>query len=94
MLEWVAISFSRGVFPAQGLNPWLLPPLRHCRWFLYRLSHQGSLRVPFVPSQNVCVLGLVSWESGLGGENFTVPMQTVAHSPHTRPHTHTVTCRF
>ena len=27
------------VFPTQGSNPGLL----HCRWILYRLSHQGSL---------------------------------------------------
>ena len=26
MLEWVAIFFSRGIFPTQGLNPGLL----HC----------------------------------------------------------------
>ena len=39
ILEWVAISFSRGIFPAQGLNSGLL----HCRQILYRLSHQGSL---------------------------------------------------
>ena len=40
-----------------------------------------------MPSQNVCALGLVRWESGLGGENFTVSMQTAAHSPHTPTHT-------
>ena len=28
ILEWVAISFSRGFFPTQGSNPGLL----HCRW--------------------------------------------------------------
>ena len=39
ILEWVAISFSMGIFPTQGLNLGLL----HCRKFLYRLSHQGSL---------------------------------------------------
>ena len=38
VLEWIAISFSRGIFPTQGSNPGLL----HCRWILYRLSHQGS----------------------------------------------------
>ena len=32
---------SRGIFPTQGLNP-VLP---HCRWILYRLSHQGSPRI-------------------------------------------------
>ena len=30
MLEWVAISFSRGIFPNQGLNPCLL----HCKEIL------------------------------------------------------------
>ena len=38
VLEWVAISFSRGIFPTQGLNP----GLPHCRQMLYHLSHQGS----------------------------------------------------
>ena len=31
MLEWIAISFSRGIFPNQGLNPRLL----HCKEILY-----------------------------------------------------------
>ena len=39
ILEWVAISFSRGIFLTQGSNPGLL----HCRQTLYPLSHQGSL---------------------------------------------------
>ena len=38
VLEWTAISFSRGVFPTQGLNP----GLPHCGQMYYRLSHQGS----------------------------------------------------
>ena len=37
VLEWVAISFSRGMFPTQGSNP----GLSHCRQTLYRLSHQN-----------------------------------------------------
>ena len=36
--ELVAISFSRGIFPTQGLNP----GLPHCRQMLYPLRHQGS----------------------------------------------------
>ena len=36
-LEWVAISFSRGIFPTQELNPGL-----HCRQILYQLSFKGS----------------------------------------------------
>ena len=37
VLEWVAISFSRGS-SRQGLNP----GLPHCRQTLYPLSHQGT----------------------------------------------------
>ena len=35
ILEWVAIPFSRGIFPTQETNPGLL----HCRQILYCLSH-------------------------------------------------------
>ena len=35
ILEWVAISFSRGIFPIQGSNPGLL----HCRQMLYRIDY-------------------------------------------------------
>ena len=38
ILEWVAISFSRGFFPKQGSNPGLL----HCRQILYHQSYQGK----------------------------------------------------
>ena len=38
MLEWVAISFSRGILLTQESNPGLL----HCRQTLYHLSHQGN----------------------------------------------------
>ena len=41
ILEWVAMLFSRGIFPTQGSNPGLL----HCRWILYHLSHQRSLKI-------------------------------------------------
>ena len=37
ILEWIAISFSRGS-SWQGSNSGLL----HCRQFLYHLSHQGN----------------------------------------------------
>ena len=40
ILEWVASLSSRGIFPTQGSYLDLL----HCRWVLYRLSHQGSRR--------------------------------------------------
>ena len=35
ILEWVALSFSRGIFLTQGSNPGLL----HCRQILYPLTH-------------------------------------------------------
>ena len=38
ILQWVAIPFSRGIFPTEGSNPGLL----HCRRICYPLSHQGS----------------------------------------------------
>ena len=43
ILEWVAIPFSRGIFPTQGPNLGLL----HCRQVLYRLNHQGQASVQF-----------------------------------------------
>ena len=39
ILEWVAVSFSRGIFPTQGSNLVVL----HCRQTVYCLSHQRSL---------------------------------------------------
>ena len=34
----------QGIFPTQGSNP----GLPHCRWILYQLSHQGSIRNLYV----------------------------------------------
>ena len=39
ILEWVALSFSMGIFLTQELNPGLL----NCRQILYWLSCEGSL---------------------------------------------------
>ena len=44
LLEWIATSFSRGIFPTQGSNPGLL----HCKQILYHLSHQGSHRNSYI----------------------------------------------
>ena len=38
ILEWIAIPFSRGIFPTQGSNQRLL----HCRRILYWLGHRES----------------------------------------------------
>ena len=45
ILEWVAIPFSRRIFPTQGWNPGLL----HCRRILYQLRHQGSRSCTWCP---------------------------------------------
>ena len=34
-------AFLQGILPTQGSNP----GLPHCRWILYHLGHQGSLRM-------------------------------------------------
>ena len=36
-----SLSLLQGIFPTQGLKPGFL----HCKWILYCLSHQGSLRL-------------------------------------------------
>ena len=38
ILKWVAILFSKGIFPTWGSNPGLL----YCRQILYCLTYQGS----------------------------------------------------
>ena len=58
ILEWAAISFSRGIFPTQGLNPGLL----HCRQTLYRLSHQGSIFVVYLSPKVAVTKNPVSGE--------------------------------
>ena len=69
ILEWVAISFSRGIFPIQGLNP----GLPHCREILYHLSHQGSPNAqPGSPSNaenEQRHMQVVIWEAILGNRN-------------------------
>ena len=48
ILEWVAMSFFRGIFPIQGSNPHLL----HWRQILYQLSHHGSPLICHQASNN------------------------------------------
>ena len=47
ILEWVAIPFSRGIFPTQGSNPGLL----HCREILYHLRQPKETK-PVNPKGN------------------------------------------
>ena len=56
VLEWIAISFSRGSSRTQGSNP----GLPHCRQTLYCLSHQGSPIRPLKCNQK-SIIKLESW---------------------------------
>ena len=71
IMECVAFSFSRGIFPTQGSNP---GPL-HCRWILYQLSHshkgspseEGRLAEQFssLPGNFVLCFMVLSGDQGL-----------------------------
>ena len=72
ILEWVAMSSSRGIFPTQLSNSGLL----RCRWILYYLSHQGS---PRILEWVVCPFSRESspprdwtWVSRIAGGFFTI----------------------
>ena len=69
ILEWVAIPFSRGIFPTQGSNPGLL----HCRQILHHLSPQGPVSyshtdLPGLPVPPGLVSALSSSPPGSGLE--------------------------
>ena len=59
ILEWIAISFSRGVFLTQGLNP----RLTHCRQTLYRWN-QDIFCITF-QKQRSYVMYIIFWPFGL-----------------------------
>ena len=48
ILEWVAISSSKGIFLTQGSNLCLLH-LLHCRWILYRWVSGEAQRIRDIP---------------------------------------------
>ena len=57
IVEWVAITLSRGIFPFQQSNL----GLRECRQILYHLSHQGSPRWSLITHpEGGCELNSVS----------------------------------
>ena len=70
-LEWVAIPFSGGVFPTQGLNL----GLPHGKGILYQLSHQGSPLYSLLSEKilhcllclNILKKSLYSFMGGSGG---------------------------
>ena len=59
-LEWVAISFPRGIFLTQELNPGLL----HCRKILYQLSYVGLYNVQRCSVGKEKPVAFGDWPSG------------------------------
>ena len=77
-LEWVAISFSRGIFPTQGLNLGLL----HCRQTPHCLSHQGIPQLARVTSSIYAIHQYDTAES----EFIMIKRCTIFHNcPHPAP---------
>ena len=68
ILEWVAISFSRGIFPTQGANLHLLC-LLHRRRMLYPLSHRGS---PSQMGRKVVFLSVLIMPPSFGNRDVNV----------------------
>ena len=64
-------ALLQGILPTQGSNP----DLPHCRWILYRLSHQESPRIlervayPF--SRGISDPGIVPGSPALQADSFT-----------------------
>ena len=72
VVEWVAISFSRGIFPTQGLNP----GLPHCRQMFYLLSYQGSPQITILDH-----IGLPWWSESESVQLFVTPRLSPWNSP-------------
>ena len=54
-LGWVAVPFSRGSFQPRDPTQVSNPGLRHCRWILYHLSHQGTLGSAIFKTGSSCL---------------------------------------
>ena len=63
----------QGIFPMQGLNP----GLPHCRWIVYRLSHQGSPPKLALDPKTVNQFIMTSWKRHLvrGDSRYNGPFQ-------------------
>ena len=67
MLEWVALSFSRG----SSQPRYWTQVYPHCRWILYCLSHQGSPKILEWVSYPFSVVSLPSLSSSSWTRNWT-----------------------
>ena len=90
ILEWVAISFSKGAFPTQGLNSGLL----HCRRILYWLGHQGSPVFTFndIAFSFICCSVAQSYRTLWDPMNCSKPGLPIHHQipEYTQTHVHCV----
>ena len=76
ILAWVAVHFSRGIFPTQGWNPGLL----NCRRILYQLSHtrahtQGLNHMQIFP---LCLLRVTHGNSERDSQRTTLSWHLVS----------------
>ena len=87
ILEWVAILFSRGIFPTQGLNP----HLPHCRQILYLLSHLKSSMYVYththITESLCCTFLTILWHKNMFKKNLNTQINknkapTVIHPSH------------
>jgi len=82
VLEWGAISFSRGIIPTQGLNLGLL----HCRQIPCHLSHQGIPQLARVTSNIYAIHQYDTAESDLIMIQMCTKYNFVFHNcPHPAP---------
>ena len=83
ILKWVAIPFSRGIFPSQESNPGLLP----YRQILYYLSYQRSCSVIWIHNNfSLIIYSLITYFLTnylyMGGFQFFAFFNTVMGSIH------------
>ena len=73
-------ALLQGLFPTQGSNP----GLPHCRWILYRLSHQGSPRSPGEPQSKAKSVHLLNGRpapEGMAWPGLPISLLAPHHGP-------------
>ena len=76
ILKWVAIPFSRGIFPSQESNPGLLP----YRQILYYLSYRGRCSVIWIHNNFSLIIYFLTNYLYMGGFQFFAFFKSVMGS--------------
>ena len=88
LLEWIAVPFSRGIFPTLGLNP----GLPHCRQILYQLSHQENPKILNWVAYPLCSGS--SWPRNLTGVSCIAVGFFTSWATREAPDTHSCTLQI